>query len=165
MRKQKMVMVKRIRKSDSEIWTIAAKGELNGKTVYGPAVKLENLNPDNLSRHLKELAPYIVIQWLYSMITINHDNAEVIACRFTTLICEFTKFTPRDFDSSGNCFLTNIESLCTKTLPYIKSDKYLLPTYPSDIAVELKSQNGDIYKLQTTWSDIKQTLEICNLIK
>lgn len=160
-----MVMVKRIHKSDSEIWTIAAKGELNGEKVYGPAVKLENLNPNDLSRHFEELAPYIVIQWLYSMITINHDNVEAIACRFNTLICEFTKFTPRDFDSSGNCFLTNIESLCTKTLPYIKSGEYLLPTYPSDIAVELKSQNGDIYKLQTTWSDIKQALEICNLIK
>lgn len=160
-----MVKIKRIHKSDSEIWTIAAKGELNDKTVYGPALKLENLNPDNLAPHFEELAPYIVIQWLYSMTTINHDNAEAIACRFNTLICEFTKFTPRGFDSSGNCFLTNVEFLCTKTLPYVNAGEYLLPAYPSDITVELKSQNGDIYKLQTTWSDIKQALEICNLIK
>lgn len=160
-----MVMVKRIRKSNNEIWTITVYGELNGEMVEGPTLKLENLNPNDLTPHFEKLAPYIVIQWLYSMVNIRQSSVEVISCKFNTLICEFTKFTPRDFDSSGNCFLTNIESLCTKTLPYIKSGEYLLPTYPSDIAVELKSQNGDIYKLQTTWSDIKQALEICNLIK
>lgn len=52
-----MVMVKRIRKSDNEIWTITVYGELNGEMVEGPALKLENLNPNDLTPHFEKTGP------------------------------------------------------------------------------------------------------------
>ena len=160
-----MVKAKRIHKSDSEIWTIVAKGELNSEIVEGPVLTLENLNPDNLAPHFEKLAPYIVIQWLSSMTTSSsRDTVEIISCQLNKLICEFTKFTPRDFDNSGNCFLTIVESLCAKTLPCVEHNEMQPNVYLADVTIELKSQNGDIYELQTVWQDIKQALEICDII-
>ena len=159
-----MVKIKRIHKSDSEIWTITAKGELDGKTVYGPTLKLENLNPNNLAPHFIDIAPYIVIQWLSSMTTVSYDAVEAISCRLNQLIREFTKFTARDFDNSGVSFATITELLCEKTLPCIKHNEMSSPVYLADVTVQLKSQNGDIYQLQTTWQDIKQALEACDII-
>lgn len=160
-----MVKAKRIHKSESEIWTIVTKGESNGKTVYGPTLKLENLNPNDLTPHFTELAPYIVIQWLSSMVTTtNRDTVETISCRLNKLICEFTKFTPVDFDNSGNCFLTIAESLCAKTLPCVEHNTMSSNVYLADATVELKSQNGDIYELQTVWQDIEQALKVCDII-
>ena len=160
-------MVKRIRKSDNEIWTITVYGELNGEMVEGPALKLENLNPNDLTPHFENLAPYIVIQWLYSMVNIRQSSVEVISCKLQQLICgftKFTKFTPVDFENSGVSFLTVVELLCSKTLPCVTSSETALPVYPSNIIVELKSQNGDIYELQAIWQDIEQALKACDII-
>ena len=159
-----MVMVKRIRKSNNEIWTITVYGELNGEMVEGPALKLENLNPNDLTPHFENLAPYIVIQWLYSMVNIRQSSVEVISCKLQQLICGFTKFTPVDFENSGVSFLTVVELLCSNVLPCVTSSETALPVYPSNIIVELKSQNGDIYELQAIWSDIKQALKACDII-
>lgn len=160
-----MVKAKRIHKSESEIWTIVAKGELDGKTVYGPTLKLENLNPNDLTRHFAELAHYIVIQWLSSMTnSSSRDTVEIISCRLDKLIREFTKFTPKDFDNSGVSFFTIAESLFAETLPCTEHNTMSSNVYLADVTVELKSQNGDIYELQTVWQDIEQALKACDII-
>ena len=98
------------------------------------------------------------------MVNIRQSSVEVISCKLQQLICGFTKFTPVDFENSGVSFLTVVELLCSKTLPCVTSSETALPVYPSNIIVELKSQNGDIYELQAIWPDIEQALKACDII-
>ena len=161
-----MVMVKRIRKSElDETWMIYTRTKIDGVEYQGPVQKLEKFHPLNIEPHFQTLAPYIVIQYMYFMTDITYGTAEEISLKLAKLIEGFTNLKTLEFDTDGNCFLTNVKELLLKTLPWKKSQENGMEQFPTDVTVELVDGVGNIYELQTNWDDVKASFKICNIAK